>query len=246
MPEKAEEKYRSLWNILFPRKWVLGLFLIFTFGIPRFIIVLQSNITGQFQFVSIIFMIMWFTPLIFLKKKGRREIGLRKVSNPIWLLWGFILGCGICFLLFIIFRLSYGEEVSNAFVYIGKSTNPRNTNPLYFLVYLAVSMTFSPIGEELFYRGVIHENFREKFGETRASLIDSTAFAFTHLAHFGIIYTNESWDFLLVPALIWVIGTLLICLVFNYIKRKSGSILGAILTHAGLNFSMGFVIFYCL
>ena len=87
--------YRKLWNVLFPSKWILGLLLIFAFGIPRFIIVLRSNITGQFQWVSIIFMIMWFTPLIFLRTNGRKEIGIRKVSNPIWLLWGFILGCGI-------------------------------------------------------------------------------------------------------------------------------------------------------
>ena len=38
----------------------------------------------------------------------------------------------------------------------------------------------------------------------------------------------------------------LTCLVFNQVRRESGSILGAILTHAGFNFAMGFLIFYAL
>lgn len=35
-------------------------------------------------------------------------------------------------------------------------------------------------------------------------------------------------------------------IVFTLVKRESGSILGAILTHAGFNFGMGFLIFYAL
>jgi len=246
MATKTAGTYRTVWNLLFPSKWVLGMVLILIFGIPRFIIVLQSNVTGQYQWVSIIFVIMWFTPLIFLKKIGRREIGIKVSANPIWIMWGFILGCGMCLLVFIVYRLSFGLDESNVFVYVGRSTATGNDNPLFFLIYLVISMSFSPIGEELFYRGVIHENFKEKFGNTKASLIDSSAFALTHLAHFGIIFRNNAWEFIFLPALIWLVCTFLICIVFNFIKQKSGSILGAIVTHAGFNFSMGFIIFYCL
>ena len=170
----------------------------------------------------------------------------KKASNPIWLLWGFILGCGICFLLFVIYRLLYGIEFSNAFVYLGKSNRPDNFRVLFFFIYVVVSMTFSPIGEELFYRGVVHENFKEHFGNTKASIVDSSAFAITHLAHFGIVYANGRWEFLFVPSMVWVISMFLLCLVFNVVKRKSGSILGAILSHAGINLSMGFMIFFFL
>jgi len=38
----------------------------------------------------------------------------------------------------------------------------------------------------------------------------------------------------------------LICMVFNRVREESGSVLGAILTHAGFNFAMGFLIFYAL
>jgi membrane protease YdiL (CAAX protease family) len=77
-------------------------------------------------------------------------------------------------------------------------------------------------------------------------MIDSAAFALTHLAQFGIIYSLGSWKFLFWPALIWVVAMFLTCMVFNRVKRESGSIWGAVLTHAGFNFGMGIVIFYAL
>jgi membrane protease YdiL (CAAX protease family) len=180
--------YHRLWVRLFPNRWVLGLFLIFLFGIPRVLLVMNANVTGQTQWVSIIFTLMFFTPLLFLRKAGRWEMGVLRSSQPLWLLWGFLLGCGMCLLLFFINRLIFGLEISNPFVYIASMTTSGDTSMVYFLIYLAIMMTFSPIGEELFYRGVV----------------------------------------------------------FNRVRKESGSILGAILTHAGFNFAMGFLMFYAL
>ena len=244
MPSSA--LYHKPWERLFPKRWILGLILVFLFGIPRFILVLYAGRTGQTQWVSIIFTLMLFTPLLFLRKAGRREIGIRKSQRPLWLVWGFLLGAGICLLLFVINRLICGTEICNPFVYIASTTTSGNASMGYFLIYLAVSMTFSPFGEELFYRGVVHQAFRENLGERKAAVIDSAAFAMTHLAHFGIIYSAGGWKWLPLPSLFWVTGMFLTCLVFNYVRQESGSILGAILTHAGFNFAMGFLIFYAL
>ncbi len=238
--------YHKLWDRLFPNKWVLGLFLIFLFGIPRVILVMNANMSGQIQYVSIIFTLMFFTPLLFLKKAGRREMGLRKSTQPLWLLWGFLLGCGMCLLFFFINRLIFGLEITNPFVYIASTTTSGDNSMLYFLIYLMIMMTFSPIGEELFYRGVVHQAFREQLGDKRASVIDSAAFALTHLVHFGIIYTAGVWKLLPLPALLWVIAMFFTCMIFNRVRMESGSILGAILCHAGFNFAMGFLMFYAL
>jgi membrane protease YdiL (CAAX protease family) len=238
--------YHSSWERIFQRKWVLGLFLVLLFGIPRFYLVLKASMTGQNQWVSIIFTLMCFTPLIFLRKTGRRDMGIRKSKRPLWLLWGFLLGCGMCLFLFAFTRLTFGLEHDNPFVYIASVTSTGDTSLVYFLIYLAIMMTFSPIGEELFYRGVIHQAFKAELGDKRAALIDSAAFALTHLAHFGIIYIAGAWKFLPLPAFMWVMAMFLTCLVFNRVRQESGSILGAILTHAGFNFGMGFLIFYAL
>ena len=238
--------YHGLWNRLFQHKWMLGIFLILLFGIPRFILVMNAGMTGQNQWVSIIFTLMFFTPLIFLKKEGRRDMGVRRASRPLWLLWAFLLGCGMCLFLFAFTRLIYGQEITNPFVYIASVTTTGDKSLLYFLIYLVITMSFSPVGEELFYRGVIHQAFKVELGDRKAALIDSAAFALTHLAHFGIIYAAGAWKFLPLPAFIWVSAMFLTCLVFNRARQESGSILGAILCHAGFNFGMGFLIFYAL
>jgi membrane protease YdiL (CAAX protease family) len=105
-------------------------------------------------------------------------------------------------------------------------------------------MVFSPIGEELFYRGIVHGSFVPKTGEHMASIIDSLAFALTHLAHFGIVYIMGNWSFLFVPSLLWVFFMFLTSRLFFLCKVKTGSILGAIASHAGFNLAMMYFILY--
>jgi membrane protease YdiL (CAAX protease family) len=152
----------------------------------------------------------------------------------------------MCLLLFAFTRLAFGLEISNPFVYIASLAATDNASMAYFLIYMIIIMTFSPIGEELFYRGVVHQAFRERYGERNASMIDSAAFALTHLAHFGIVYAAGGWKLLPLPALLWVTVMFFTSMVFNLVRRESGSILGPILTHAGFNFGLGFLIFYAL
>ena len=115
---------------------------------------------------------------------------------------------------------------------------------IYFLIYALAGMTFSPIGEELLYRGMIHGSFATRLGEQRASLIDSLAFSLTHLAHFGIVYVAGVWTFLVFPGFLWVLFYEGISLCFFVCKEKTGSLLGAILCHAGFNLAMTYFIFY--
>ena len=105
-------------------------------------------------------------------------------------------------------------------------------------------MTFSPLGEELLYRGLVHGCFLNKFGEKKSALIDSAAFGVTHLAHFGIVYNNNIWDFYLIPGLLWITLMFLTGLVFNISKSISNSILGAIVSHMAFNITMTYLIFY--
>ena len=105
-------------------------------------------------------------------------------------------------------------------------------------------MTFSPIGEELFYRGVVHACFATNNGEQKASIYDSLAFGLTHLAHFGIVYIAGAWSFLFIPALLWVIGMFFASRLFFVCKQKTQSILGAMICHAGFNITMIYFIFY--
>ena len=42
---------------------------------------------------------------------------------------------------------------------------------IYFMIYALISISFSPIGEELMYRGLIHRCFQPRFGDYQASII---------------------------------------------------------------------------
>ncbi len=230
--------------------WRFGLILILLIGIPRFILVLSANASGGgYGTVSIIFLTMIALPFILLSKDGRRYIGIKKPVNYYWLIGSFFIGFAFCALMFVCAKFMYADTINNSFVYISRSyTLPGDALAankfMFFVMFCLVGMTYSPFGEELFYRGVIHGSFVEQFGETKASIFDSLAFALTHLAHFGIIYNLGGWHFLPLPAIIWVMGMFILSQLFFLCKQKSGSIFGAVIGHAGYNVGMMYVIFY--
>jgi len=230
--------------------WQFGVALILVFGVSRFFIVLEANKTGNYNFTSIIFLVMWLTPFILLNKQGKKLIGIKKPGNYTWLFYSFLMGMVACTIVYLIGQSLYGSSISNWFEYISNSyTVPieelqGRTKITYFLILAVVGMTFSPIGEELLYRGLIHQSFVHRFGETTASNIDSLAFAIVHLAHFGIIYIVGNWEILYIPALLWMILMFLVSKLFFICKSKSDSIYGAILCHSGFNFAMTYFIFY--
>jgi uncharacterized protein len=226
-----------------------GILLVLLLGIPRFIIVLQANVTRNYNLVPAVFIFMMIAPFIFLTKQGRTAIGIKKPTNYSWLLYSFLLGMATCAVIFLLTELFFGNAIGNSFVYISGSYRvpavlTDSDRLIYFIIYSIVGMSFSPIGEELFYRGVVHGAFAADMGEQNASMIDSLAFALTHLAHFGILYISGSWTFLSLPALLWVIFMFMASMVFFFCKERSGSILGAILSHAGYNLAMMYFIFY--
>ena len=107
-------------------------------------------------------------------------------------------------------------------------------------------MIFSPIGEELFFRGIVHSSFANSIGDKKASIADGSAFALTHISHFGLVYINNKWDFFAIPTIIWVLGMFLVSLLFFKCRQNSGSIVGAIVCHAAFNLGMIYCIFYLI
>jgi uncharacterized protein len=241
---------RAFWQKIIKYNPVFGLVLILAVGIPRFMIVLNANVTGSYGLISVIFIFMCLTPFIFLTKEGRRYIGIVKPASYRWLLYSFIAGAAICTIIFLAGILLFRNTESNWFVYISKSyqsigkISGNSQRLTYFIIYSITGMTFSPFGEELFYRGIVHGSFVKEMGENKASIADSLAFALTHLAHFGIVFTVGTWHFLPLPALLWVLFMYITSRLFFICKQKTGSVLGAIISHAAFNLTMMYFIFY--
>lgn len=229
--------------------WQTGSLLIAVFSLVRFALVLHANVTKSYQVVAFVFVAMGLLPLALLTRAGRRQIGLVWPAHWAGVLLGGVLGLLSCAALFYCATFFYGLGEGNPLVYISQtyklphvlSAQDRLT---YFLVFSATSMVFSPIGEEIFYRGLVHECFVPSVGNSKASLLDSAAFSLVHLAHFGLVYAGGGWRLLPGPALLWVVSLFGTCLLFSVARAKSGSVLGAMAAHALFNLTMNYFVFY--
>lgn len=237
------------------RRWLgfdvrTGLVLLILFSLVRFVLVMQANVTGSYALVSIYFVVIALTPLVLLNGEGRARIGMWGSPRPLRLFLALLAGAACCGLMIPGAEWLFGSGDDNAFRYIAgtyaglPSPMDDQTRLILFLVFAAIGMTFSPIGEELFYRGLIHECFTGRLGEGRAAVVDASAFAVVHLAHFGLIWRATGWTVLPGPAVWWVCGLFVTGLIFFWSRRASGSIMGAIVAHAGFNLAMTGWIFY--
>ena len=246
-----ENILRPLWKNLFKFNWKFGLLLIFLICVPRFILVLNANATKNYAFLGLVMVLSGLAPFVFLTRKGLKKIGIKKLKNYRWLLFGFSIGLVFSLILFFLGDYLYGDSYENWYSYIGRSYNippniGKDDKAILFLGMAVTGMIFSPIGEELFFRGIVHSSFSESIGEKKASVVDSSAFALTHISHFGLVFIGEEWNFLPVPTAIWVTGMFLASIFFSVSKSCSGSLLGAVLCHAAFNLGMTYCIFYML
>ncbi|WP_405246888.1 CPBP family intramembrane glutamic endopeptidase [Cellulophaga sp. Asnod2-G02] len=244
-----ENNLKPFWSNIFDFNWKFGLFLILLFCIPRIVLVLYGNEIGNMQFVGIMMLIMAIAPFVFLSKYGRKKIGIKKPTNNPWLIIALIIGVAFSILLYFLGETLYGNSYENWYNYIGKSYNiPKGIDEQSKLTIFSISafigMTFSPIGEELFFRGIVHSSFANSIGNRKASLIDSSAFAIVHISHFGLIFHNQQWEFLYLPTVIWVLSMFIVSILFYACRKRSGSILGAIICHSAFNLGMTYCIFY--
>jgi uncharacterized protein len=227
-----------------------GILLLVVFGLVRVGLVLQANATGSYQVVSVIFVAMVVLPWVVLTRAGRRKIGIVRPARWRWVLPAATAGVTAFLAVYATAAALWGVTVQNPFAYIaGTYTNvpdsPSDADRLtYFIVCAVIGILFSPIGEELLYRGIAHESLATWLGNRGAALVDAGAFAITHLAHFGIVYIAGAWTVLPLPALLWVVAMFLSSLVFYAFRVLTGSILGAIVAHAAFNLAMTYVIFY--
>jgi uncharacterized protein len=246
-----ENELKPFWNRLFDFNWKFGLSLIFMICIPRFLFVMNANAAKNYASIGLIMAISALIPFIILSKHGRESIGIKKPKNYESLFIAFAVGFVVSVLLYFLGQNLYGNSYENWYQYIGKSYQiPLEINPydklILFTIMAFTGMTFSPIGEELLFRGMIHASFEKSIGEKNASIVDSSAFALVHISHFGLVFINNQWTFYTIPATIWVMSMFLVSLLFFKFKKYSGSILGAIICHAGFNLGMIYCIFYLM
>jgi membrane protease YdiL (CAAX protease family) len=195
---------------------------------------------------------MWFLPFLFLTKQGRLDIGVKKPHHPLWLLWGVLIGLGISFLYFLLGFGLYGRTIDNWFVNIGTQFLPANTASWglsrfeLFVILTTPAIVFSPIGEEFFFRGMIHAMIEHKSNATVATILNALAFSGIHLLHHGVFLTATGIQILWVPGLLFFLLMVLLSWILTVCRTRSGSLWPAVICHAAFNLMMNLTLFLFL
>ena len=115
-----------------------------------------------------------------------------------------------------------------------------------FLIVTIPSIIFSPIGEELFFRGMIHESIKEKKNKNIAIIGNALAFSGIHIFHHGINRIGSNWYFLFLSGSIFFILMLILSWILSILKEKSESIIPSIVCHLSFNLMMMITVFLFL
>jgi hypothetical protein len=194
------------------------------------------------------FVLMALAPWLFLSQAGRRHIGLR--APPSWLVLApsLLAGVGAALACFAFGMLLYGGGPDNWFVTVAASyRRMMNTSGLpllsLHLVFTLPALLFSPIGEEIFFRGMLQRAFEQRLSIRASTMIECAAFGLIHLCHHGMAWSAAGLAIRPVSGMLWVLAMFLTALLFAKIRQRTGSLFPAMAAHAAFNATMNTVIF---
>jgi uncharacterized protein len=236
-----------MWRTFLPEKvlFAIVLILVGVFAAMRFF--------GMFGGASLrwvlplSFMLMMAMPWLLLSKSGREQIGLQKPTRSCyWLAMALgALAAAGCFLLGLTL---FGTGADNWFTSIANNyRGTMNTNGFAWwklhLIFTLPALLFSPIGEELFFRGLLQRTLEERLSKPSSTVIECSAFGLIHLCHHGVLATAAGLSFLPLSGAIWATLMFGVAFLFAWLKLRSGSLYTAMASHAAFNLSMNVLIF---
>jgi membrane protease YdiL (CAAX protease family) len=195
------------------------------------------------------FVIMMILPFIFLAAEGRRQIGLRKSNARFAYVVAVLYGVGAASLCFALGVFLFDKGPDNWFITIrnyymgqvpGAVDMPLQT---FFIAVTVPALIFSPIGEEIFFRGFLQDALQTRFALQLSMVIESGIFGLVHLFHHGLVRSTDGIHFYPLSGILWVMLMFLTAYGFAVLRKRSGSIYPAIAAHAIFNLVMNLYIF---
>ncbi len=182
---------------------------------------LQFALVAVVQFLMTIALVIVFT--VVTKQASWGELGLRKVSAPVMLVYGCGAGVGL-----LILMLALSWPLNRLHPDIAPQlfeTMLRNAGhgPDFMLLFL-MGVVLAPVSEEIFYRAMIYPFLRGMVGKSWGFILAGLVFGLAH------------WD--LWRALPLAIGGAILC----YLYEKTGSILVPITAHGVWNGIMALLV----
>jgi membrane protease YdiL (CAAX protease family) len=242
--------FKNIW-----KKWqtnALGfaVFFVILFAAIRAVGMLGPRSLGPL--IPLGFVTMMVLPFIFLTAEGRRQVGLKKSNSPISYIIAVFFGAAAASVCFVVGILLFDNTPDNWFVTIRnyyETQVPGGMNmPLsrFFIIVTIPALIFSPIGEEIFFRGLLQDTLQTRFSLRTSMIIESAIFGLVHLCHHGLVRSEGDIAFYPRSGMLWVVLMFLTAYGFAMLRKQSGSIYPSIVAHAVFNLLMNVYIFSVL
>jgi hypothetical protein len=188
---------------------------------------------------------------VLLDREERRAIGFGAPRRPRWWLASAAAGAGCAALCFAVCWGLFGEGVQNPFVSIRQSfLGGAGIPPLgplgLFLIFTGPALVFSPIGEEVYCRGVVYGRVRRQWGAAAGALASAGVFASVHLLHHGVTLSSGVLGFIGWSGALWFVLMFGTSLMFTGLRKAGRSIWLAVVSHSAFNLVMNACIFSVL
>jgi membrane protease YdiL (CAAX protease family) len=195
------------------------------------------------------FVMMMILPFIFLRAEGRRQIGLIKSKTSSVYITAILFGVAAASLCFVLGISFFDRSPDNWFItirnyYVAQIPGALDM-PLqrFFIIATVPALIFSPIGEEIFFRGFLQDAIETRFGLRSSMIIESAIFGLVHLFHHGLVRSSDGINFFPLSGVLWVMLMFLTAYGFALLRKRSGSIYPSIAAHAVFNLTMNSYIF---
>jgi membrane protease YdiL (CAAX protease family) len=194
------------------------------------------------------FVVMALLPWLLLTPEGRRAIGLCRPACWLMLAPAILAGAGAALACGAFGLLLFGRSPDHWFMTVAASyrgmmdTRAFSTLMLH-AVFTLPAVLFSPIGEEIFFRGILQRALEQRFSLRMSTALECAAFGLVHLFHHGLFSDASGWSIRPVSGALWVLAMFFTAALFAALRRSSGSLVPAMAAHAAFNATMNAIIF---
>jgi uncharacterized protein len=234
-----QEFLRPFWKQLKIPPWVLSLLVLAILAGVRFYSVFGPP---RMRFLFLVqALVMWLLPAIFLSAAGPQAIGLvRPCRGAGALALCAAIGVVAGLVLFSVSTSLHGSPSDNwiASVRAGMQLDRMRAvmGPAAILAMLAVpALIVTPVGEEILFRGLIHQAFTMRWNWIAGIAVNSLAFGLVHLHVHGLTHDAAGFHLRVVSGGMFVLGGALLSAVFTLCRMRTGSLFAAMAAHAGCN-----------
>jgi membrane protease YdiL (CAAX protease family) len=237
------------WSRIRIAPWLFSLLVLALLTAVRFYAVFGGSPWGPLLFLFD-FLAMWALPFLVLSAQGRREVGLRKPGDSAFALTLSAMA-GACggFAVYAAGMAIFGGSPDNWCVSIRDSfrfAELRAAMPLgaAFAAVVLPAMILSPIGEEILFRGLLHQSFARRWNLPVATVVNGLAFGLVHLHVHGIWHDAAGFHLRLVSGALMILLMTGLSTVFTLCRMRSGSLYAAMIAHSFCNLAMIGAIFF--